>query len=142
MLLKNNRSGNAQLFYSTKDQNGPKVDYVHIPGGATVDLKDEIFELLCKPTTLIREQRVEELEIEGDAEIKMDKKNVVIKEFYETGETRVVNLFREQIKAGDFIVVEAPAVAKERMLQVLAQNGVNAEKLSEEQITSLYLKLV
>lgn len=142
MILKNNRSGNAQLFYTTKDQNGPKVDYVHIPGGATVELEDEIFELLCAPTTLIREQTVEEVEIEGEAEIKMDKKNVSIKEFYETGKTHVVNLFREQIKAGDFTVIERPKTSKEIMLKVLAQNGVSSDKLSDEQIVALYDKLV
>ncbi|QQV88360.1 hypothetical protein Fifi44_00057 [Erwinia phage Fifi44] len=141
MQLKNNLSGNVQLFYPVKKNGQPDVDFIHIPGGATVELDDKVFEALCKPLTTIKEQRMVEVEIEGEAEVKMDKKNVLIKEFYETGEVKIVNLFKEQIKKGDFTVVERPSISKEQKLAVLNQNGVSVKDLSDEQIDALYDKL-
>ncbi|WJN63691.1 hypothetical protein Erwinia_phage_Aioli_00043 [Erwinia phage Aioli] len=141
MQLKNNLSGNVQLYYPVKKNGQPDVDFIHIPGGATVELDDKVFEALCKPLTTIKLQRMVETEIEGEAEVKMDKKNVLIKEFYETGEVKIVNLFKEQIKKGDFTVVERPSIAKDAKLAVLNQNGISVKDLSDEQIDALYDKL-
>lgn len=142
MLLKNNRAGNVQLMYAVEKNGKDDVDFVHIPAGATVELDDKIFELLCKPLTTVDVQKRVIEEIQSEAPVTMDKKPLKVTEFYETGKTKVVNLFREQIKTGDFIVVERAAVTKESMLKVLAQSGVDAAKLSDEQIVALYDKLV
>lgn len=141
MQLKNNRLGNVQLMYPVKKNGKDDVDFVHIPAGATVELDDKIFALLCKPLTTISVQRKSVEEIQSEAPVTMDKKPLSITEFYDTGETKVVNLFKEQIKAGDFTVVERAGVSKEDMVKVLTQNGVDVAKLSDEQIVALYDKL-
>lgn len=142
MLLKNNTRGHVQLMYPTVVNKQPDVNYVHIPAGATVEIKDEIFAALCKPLTTIRIQREVQSVVEGEAEVKMDKKDLLIKDYFDTGETKVVNLFKEQIKNGDFTVVEHPSVAKEVKIAVLNQNHIAAKDLSDEQIDELYNKLV
>lgn len=141
MQLKNNRKGSVQLMYPITKNGKADVDFVHIPAGATVELDDKIFEALCKPLTTINEMEMREEEIESEVPVQMDKKNVRIKEFYETGKTKVVNLFKEQIKAGDFTVVSRAAVTKEAMLKVISQAGIDASKMTDEQVVALYDKL-
>ncbi|AEJ81445.1 gp69 [Erwinia phage vB_EamM-Y2] len=141
MQLKNNRKGSVQLMYPVTKNGKPDVDFVHIPAGATVELDDAIFEALCKPLTTVSVMEMKEVEIEGEVPVQMDKKNVLIKEFYETGKTKVVNLFKEQIKAGDFTIVSRAAVTKEAMLKVISQAGVDTSKMTDEQIVTLYDKL-
>lgn len=141
MLLKNNLDGNVQLYYATTVNGRPDVKYVHIPGKATVELDDKIYQALLKPKTEVRLKRMVETTVEGESEVKMDKKNVIIKDFEDTGETKMVNLFEEQIKAGDFSIVERVKVTKEQMLKVLAEHSIVADKMSDEQISALYNKL-
>lgn len=141
MLLKNNLDGNVQLYYATTVNDRPDVKYVHIPGKATVELDDKIYQALLKPKTEVRLKRMVETTVEGESEVKMDKKNVIIKDFEDTGETKMVNLFEEQIKAGDFSIVERVKVTKEQMLKVLAEHSIVADKMSDEQISALYNKL-
>lgn len=142
MQLKNNTAGNVQLFYPVVKNKIPDVDYIHIPARATVELADEIFAKLLKPLTTIRVQRESVSEIEGEAEVKMDKRALKIKDYFETGETRVVNLFKEQINSGDFTIVEHPVISTEAMIAVLNQNGVAAKDMGEDAIKALYAKLV
>lgn len=141
MQLKNNLIGNVQLHFSKGTGKSYEVEYVHIPGGATVELEDEIFEQLCKPLTkvAVMERVVEP--IESEVPVQMDKKPVLLTEYYDTGETRLVNLFREQIKRGDFTVVERVKVGMDTIDKFLAGQGVSIADMPEERKLELYNKL-
>lgn len=142
MQLKNNGTCNVQLHYSVEKNGKLEVEYVHIPGGATVELDDKLFAKLCASKTTIEEMELVEGPIEGDVPVKMGKEDVIIKEFYSTGKTREVNLLQERIKRGEMTVVSRPAVSMETINKTLAANHIDPSKLDEEAKLALYEKLV
>lgn len=140
MQLKNNGTSNAQLHYSVKVNNLPDVEYIHIPGGATVEIDDKIFEQLTSTKTLTNESKLVEFHFE-ESEVLMDRKPVTMKEYEPTGKTKRVNLLKERIKNGEFTVVVRPAVSKEEVAKVLTANGIDFSKMEPEAIMALYDKL-
>lgn len=141
MKIKNNLTGNVQFHFPIKKNGKDDVDYIHIPAGATVILADSVYAALLKPLTTVSLQTEVVSELESEADIMLDKKKVQVKDFVETGETKVVSLFREAIRRGDFTIVERPEIPKEQKLQLLAQNGVDGKSMSDEDINNLFDKL-
>lgn len=123
MQLKNNQTRNVQLFYTTipmevhvidgkevKKPGASKVEYIHIPAGATVEIDDAIFKQLCAPLTRVEVQKHSKVEIESEVPILVGGKPAQVHQFESTGEYRHVNLLKESIKAGEFIIVQKPDV--------------------------------
>lgn len=138
MQLKNNTPGNVQFHYVNSKND---VDYIHIPAGATVELDDKVFADLCKPLSPVRTHELVVAPIDGDVPVLMDKKDVLIKEFYPTGDVKYVNLLKQRIAKGDFTVVVRPEVSKEQIAETLKKHGIDFSKMDEPQIMALYDKL-
>lgn len=148
MQLKNNQTRNAQFYFwkESKDKTkAPTLEYVHIPGGATVEIDDDIFRALCASRTEVRVMKEVETKLDESnigADIKTGKESLTIKEYYETGETRTVNLLKEAIKDGDFTIVERAKVGMEVVNEVLAKHGIPGIKdMPEDAKLALYDKL-
>lgn len=143
MQIKNNQSRNAQFFYY-RQKTGTKVQelaLIHIPGGATVELDDSIFKALCSSRTEVNVMREVVSEIESEVPVTMDKKPVLVKEYYETGETKTVNLLQESIKAGDFTIVERPKATMSDIDAVIVTHGLDPKGMAEDAKLALYEKL-
>ena len=146
MQLKNNQTRNVQ-FYFWKEGKNKKVslEYVHIPGGATVEIDDDVFKALCASRTEVRVMKEVETKLDESnigADIKTGKEALTIKEFYETGESRSVNLLKEAIKDGDFTIIERAKVGMEVVNEVLAKHGIPGIKdMPEDAKLALYDKL-
>lgn len=146
MQLKNNQSRNVQ-FYFWKKKSGSKeatLDYVHIPGGATVEIDDDIFKAITSSVTEVRvmkevEQKLDDANIGAD--IKTGKEILTIKEYYDTGETRKVNLVKESIRLGELSIVERVKVGMADVDKVLTENGINIKDMPDEAKLALYDKL-
>lgn len=143
MLLKNKQTRNVQMYFYKKDNNGvSKLDFVHIPAGATVELDDKIYKALLESKTEVKVLKEVVQVVDGDVAVKMGKEDVTIKEYYETGETKVVNLFEEDIKAGLFEVLSRPKVSMQEVEALLTSNGIALKDLNEDAKLALYDKLV
>ncbi|HEI0612405.1 TPA: hypothetical protein SIF59_004288 [Escherichia coli] len=142
MQLKNNTPANVQLYFTVKKNGRDEVDFIHIPGKATVEIDDKIFKQLTTSKTEVRVKREEVQEIETENPVTMDKRKLTVKEYYDTGETKVVNLMLERIKAGEFTVVERVAISEKEMDAVLVANNIKIEGMTPEQKVALYDKLV
>ena len=147
MQLKNNQTRNAQFYFwkESKDKTkAPTLEYVHIPGGATVEIDDDIFRALCASRTEVRVMKEVETKLDESnigADIKTGKESLIIKEYYETGETRTVNLLKEAIKDGDFTIIERVKVGMPSFDKLLVDNGIDIVKMSEDAKLALYDKL-
>ena len=147
MQLKNNQTRNAQFYFwkESKDKTkAPTLEYVHIPGGATVEIDDDIFRALCASRTEVRVMKEVETKLDESnigADIKTGKESLIIKEYYETGETRTVNLLKEAIKDGDFTIIERVKVGMPAVDKLLVDNGIDIVKMSEDAKLALYDKL-
>ena len=142
MQLKNNTPGNVQLYFPAKKNGQEVVDYVHIPHGATVEIEDELFLKLTSSMTEVKEWKEVVSEIETGANpIQIGKDSVKVKDYFETGVTRKVNLLKERIKAGDFTIVERVAVAPVDIDKFLNAQGISIKEMSDEQKQALYDKL-
>ncbi|AGV99259.1 hypothetical protein PM1_043 [Pectobacterium phage PM1] len=144
MQLRNNQSRNVQLHFwkENEDTKQKQLEYVHIPGGATVEIDDEIFKQLTSSKSESRELREEILRVEGADVTHLDSKEKVgIKEFFETGKVKTVNILKEEIKAGLFTVVSRAKVSGEQINQLLIDNGVNIKDMPDEKKLELYNKL-
>lgn len=143
MQIKNSQTRHMQFYFYREVKKGEsKLEYVHIPAGATVELPDEIYKALLASKTEVPVVEEVVTKIEGDTKVEMDRKPVEVKDYYETGETRVVNLFSESIKAGELIVVSRPSVTMKEVEEVLTANGVVFANMSEDAKLALYEKLV
>lgn len=146
MQLKNNKSRNVQLFFYKKDKSGRvALDFVHIPGNATVEIDDEIFKAVTSSLTSVEVMREEVVELSEDsigAEVKSGKEALTIREFYQTGEYREVNLVLEGIKAGDFTVVQRVKVGMKEVEATLVANSIDIKDMSDETKLALFDKLV
>lgn len=146
MQLKNTKSGNIQLFFY-KNQKGvkePVLDFVHIPGGATVEIEDSVFEACRKSKTTVPEIKLVETALVEDnigAQVKSDKKPLVIKEYYETGVTKSVSLVDEMVKDGTLVITQRVAVSEEQIDKFLNGKGIPVKDMSQEQKLALYDKL-
>lgn len=146
MQLKNNQSRNAQFYFWKEGKNKKTtLEYVHIPGGATVEIDDDVFKALCASRTEVRVMKEVETKLDESnigADIKSGKEALTIKEYYETGETRTVNLLKEAIKDGDFTVIERVKVGMNVVDEVLAKHGIPGIKdMPEDAKLALYDKL-
>lgn len=139
MQLKNNESRNRQFFYRDKDG---AVQFVHIPGKATVELDDDIFKQLCASKTTVQIMKEVVAPIESESEVKMEKKDVLIKEYYETGKTKVINLMKQSIEDGELTVVERQKVTEAEINQLLTDKGISVKDMSQELKLELFNKLV
>lgn len=152
MQLKNNLTRNAQFYFwkESKDKDGKKkpatLEYVHIPGGATVELEDSIFNALTASLTDVKVLKEVETLLDDSnigADIKSGKEVLTIKEYFETGETRTVNLLKEAIKNGEFTIVERVKVGMPAVDELLAKHGIPGIKdMPEDAKLALYDKLV
>lgn len=144
MQLRNNQSRNVQLYFwkDNKETKQKQLEYVHIPGGATVEIEDDIFKQLTESKSESRELREEILDVEGAEVTHLDSKlKVGIKEYFETGKVKTVNILSEEIKAGLFTVVSRAKVSGEQINQLLIDNGVNIKDMPDEKKLELYDKL-
>lgn len=144
MQLRNNQSRNVQLYFwkDNKETKQKQLEYVHIPGGATVEIEDAIFKQLTESKSESRELREEILDVEGAEVTHLDSKlKVGIKEYFETGKVKTVNILSEEIKAGLFTVVSRAKVSGEQINQLLIDNGVNIKDMPDEKKLELYDKL-
>jgi len=143
MQLKNNRTGNSQLYYWEKKPNKePALQLIHIPAGATVEIEDNIFSRLTASFTTIEVQDEVITDIEtGASPIELDRKPAQIKEYYSSGKTREVNLLRESIRRGEYSIIEGVVTSNEEMAKVLNKNGVSVKDMKPEDIKALYEKL-
>lgn len=144
MQLRNNQSRNVQLYFwkDNKETKQKQLEYVHIPGGATVEIEDDIFKQLTESKSESRELREEILDVEGAEVTHLDSKlKVGIKEYFENGKVKTVNILSEEIKAGLFTVVSRAKVSGEQINQLLIDNGVNIKDMPDEKKLELYDKL-
>lgn len=145
MQIKNNETRNLQFFFYKKDKAGQAVlDFVHIPGGATVELDDSVYKALTSSVTEVEVMREEVVPLDDSnigADVKTGKEALVIKEYYNTGETRKVNLVLEAIKKGTLSIVERVKVGMPEVEKVLAANGIATKDLSDDAKLALYDKL-
>lgn len=146
MQLKNNENRNHQFFFYKKveGRKEPVLDYVHVPGGATVELEDEVFEAICKTKTTV--SVIEEITVPLDeatvgANLKNGKDVLTMKEYNDTGKKKTVSLVRKLISSGKLTVVERPAVPMDVINKVLNDNGISIKDMSDEQKQALYDKL-
>lgn len=146
MQLKNNEKRNYQFFFNKKDKSGKvSVEFVHIPGGATVELDDNIFDAICASKTEVAEmeERIIPLnEEQVGAEIRAGREVAVVKEYFPTGKTRLVSLVGELIKQGKLTVVERVKVTMKEVEALLVSNGVKIEGMADDAKLALYDKLV
>lgn len=148
MQLKNNQTRNRQFYFMRKEgKKGEELvvqDFIHIPGLATVELPDEVFEQLCRVPTTVEVYKRVETELTEDnigADIKHDKKPLTVVDFQTTGERKTVNLVREAIKAGELEVVEGVARTIDQIAKFLSGMGIDTAKMDEAQQRALYNKL-
>lgn len=145
MQLKNSGVGNIQLAFNKKVDGNSVVDYVHIPGGATVELDDKIFAQLIATKTPVAEQKEVRTEMTEElvgSDVKVGKETLTIVEYTPTGNNKEVNLVREMIKAGTLIVVERPKADMKVVDALLAKNKVAVDGMSEDDKLAMYNKLV
>ena len=146
MQLKNNESRNHQFFYHKKVEGSKAstVDYIHIPGGATVEIEDDVFAALCKSQTVVSviEERMVPLDKDNvGTQMKTDGEILMIKEYYDTGRTKEVNLVKELIKEGKLAVTERPHVKMEAINAFLNAQGISVKDMPEDAKLALYDKL-
>lgn len=145
MQIKNNETRNLQFFFYKKDKTGKAVlDFVHIPGGATVDLDDSVYKALTSSVTEVEVMREEVVPLDDSnigADVKTGKESLVIKEYYNTGETRKVNLVLEAVRKGSLTIVERVKVGMPEVEKVLAANGIATKDMSDDAKLALYDKL-
>ena len=145
MQIKNNETRNLQFFFYKKDKAGKAVlDFVHIPGGATVELDDSVYKALTSSVTEVEVMREEVVPLDDSnigADVKTGKEALVIKEYYSTGKTRKVNLVKEAIKSGSLTIVERVKVGMQDIDAILVKNGVDVKDMPEDVKLALYDKL-
>jgi hypothetical protein len=146
MQLKNNESRNRQFYFykKTAGSKTPSLEVLHIPGGATVEIEDEIFEAICsgKTTVSVMEERMVPLDKDNiGAQMKTDGEILMIKEYYDTGRTKEVNLVKELIKEGKLAVTERPHVKMETIDAFLNAQGISVKDMPEDAKLALYDKL-
>ena len=131
MQLKNNESRNRQ-FYFYKKTAGSKtqsLEVLHIPGGG-------------KTTVRVMEERMVPLDKDNiGAQMKTDGEILMIKEYYDTGRTKEVNLVKELIKEGKLAVTERPHVKMETIDAFLNAQGISVKDMPEDAKLALYDKL-
>lgn len=160
MILKNNTKANVQFFVrvnpkeviETINQFGnkmvtpakPEVKLIHIPGEATVEIDDDLYEALANTTTTVSGYRDVVTEIEG-ADVTMVGEQLSITERLPDGTTREVNLFKQLIKEHTLILIteeEKETLTNEQIIEELSGMGVTlASGMSTEQIRNLYERL-
>lgn len=146
MQLKNNASRNIQLFYymAKNNKSEPTLDFVHIPGGATVEIDDDIYLACCKSKTTVNEIKLVETPLVEDnigAVVQTDKKPLVIKEYYETGRQIEISLVASLIKSGELSVVQRVSVTMAEIEKHLASKGIPVKDMADEQKLALYDQL-
>lgn len=145
MQLKNNETRNQQFYFYKMEGKNRVLDFIHIPGKATVELDDEIFKAICESTTTVEEIELQEIKLDDEqigATIKSGKETLTIKEYFPTGRRKKVSLVKELIKEGKLIVVERVKVGMKEVEEVLAKNGITGIKdMPEDAKLALYDKL-
>lgn len=144
MQLKNNQTRNQQFYFHKKSGSKTELSVIHIPAGATVEMDDAVFKAICSGKTEVQVLREEMVELTQDnigAVIENDKKPLTMREFYETGETKTVNLVQELIKEGKLIVVERVKVGMAEIDKKLVESGIPIKDMSEDAKLALYDKL-
>lgn len=146
MQLKNNEKRNRQFFYYEKIEGNKELtlSYIHIPGNATVEIDDKIFEAICKTKTTVSE--IEEVVVPLDeetigADVKLSKNHLTIKEYYDTGRKKEINMVRSLISSGKMTIVERPDFSMDVVNKTLNENGISIKDMSDEQKLALYNKL-
>lgn len=145
MQLKNNQSHNKQFFFYRKEKGKEDVlDFIHIPGGATVELDDKIFEAICASTTTVEVMKKIEVQLDAEnvgADIKSGKEKLIAIEYLPTGERKTVSLVKEQIRKGELKIVERVAATMEQIDKFLNSKGISVKDMSEDAKLSLYDQL-
>lgn len=144
MQLKNNQTRNQQFYFHKVSGKKSELAVIHIPAGATVEMDDSVFKALLESRTEVQVMREDTVVLNKDnigADIENDQKPLTIREFYETGETKVVNLVQELIKEGKLLVVERVKVGMADVDKVLEANGISVKDMPEDAKLALYDKL-
>lgn len=147
MQLKNNESRNRQFYFYKKSKDSktpPSLELLHVPGGATVEIDDDIFAAICagKTTVSIMEERMVPLNKDNiGAQMKTDGEILMVKEYYDTGRAKEVSLVNELIKEGKLTVVSRPQITMEVIDKALVASGVPIKDMTEDAKLALYDKL-
>lgn len=144
MQIRNAQSRHVQFFFYKDVDGTPTQDFVHIPGGATVELDDKLFETICAAKTVVDEMREVNVVLDEAniaANVKMGKEILTVKEYVPTGKRVTVSLVREMIKRGDLEIVERPAIAMADVDAFLNAQGISVKEMDDEQKMALYDKL-
>ncbi|AWN08637.1 hypothetical protein HOT32_gp54 [Erwinia phage Faunus] len=145
MQLKNTKPHNKQFFFYRKEKGKADVlDFVHIPGGATVEMDDKIFEAICASTTTVTVMQKVEVELDAanvGADIKNGKEKLIAIEYLPTGERKTVSLVKEQIRKGELVVIERVAATMEQIDKLLNSKGISVKDMSEDAKLALYDQL-
>lgn len=146
MQLKNTESRNQQFYFYKKLEGNkhPSLELLHIPGGATVEIEDEVFEAICKSKTTVSVMEERKVPLNKDnigAQLKTDGEVLMITEVYDTGRRKSVSLVKELIKDGKLVVVSRAKVTLEVIDAFLATQGVVTKDMPEDARIALYDKL-
>lgn len=146
MQLKNTESRNRQFYFYKKTAGAkqPSLELLHIPGGATVEVDDDIFAAICKGTTTVRvmEERMVPLDKDNiGTQMKTDGEILMIKEYYDTGRTKEVSLVKELIKEGKLVIAERPRISMEEIDKALVASGVPIKDMTDDAKLALFDKL-
>ena len=83
MQLKNNQTRNAQFYFWKEGKNKKEtLEYVHIPGGATVEIDDQVFKALTASRTEVRVMKEVETKLDeasSGADVKTGKDTLIVK---------------------------------------------------------------
>lgn len=146
MQLKNNESCNRQFYFYKKVEGAkqPSLELLHIPGGATVEIDDDVFAAICKGKTTVRVMKERMVPLDKDnvgAQMKTDGEILMIKEYYDTGRTKEVSLVKELIKDGKLIVVSRPGVSLDEAKAFLNSKKISVKEMSDDEVMALYDEL-
>jgi hypothetical protein len=141
MIIKNPQDGNVQLYFPVERNKIKDVDFVHIPGNATVEIDDEIWAKILSTKTTVQGLIKTVSEVESENPILMDKKQIRITEFEQTGETREVNLVREMLKNGRLVIVQDVVMSIEDQKAFLNKEGISVKDMTDEKVAELYNRI-
>jgi len=162
MQVRNNTSANLQFMVrmnskttdSFLDQHGntitqperPKVETLHIPPMALVEVEDNLWNLAAMTSTTVPITE-EETEVISGISLggQQDPQPVTRTIKVPTGKTRKVNLMKEMIQKGDLEIVVKPAslIAPKAMRLQLKEAGITVKAdLHEDAVAALFDRIL
>lgn len=159
MEVKNNSLGNFQIAVRVnpdetvevqnldgvvvgKKPATPVISTIHIPGGATVIIEDELWNKAMAVKSTVEEYREVEEDIEG---VLVDREKVKRVVKIPTGKMRSISPLLEEVRSGRLTIIEAPALELTplEMKEAIEAEGLSVSKdITREALEALYRKVV